>query len=81
MAKKNKNLKAVIKDASGDIVTEVEKGLYVTIPVDPQTKENLIRLCIAKGGSKRSQGAMVRMLVNDAMAKQKMEDQLAELKR
>jgi hypothetical protein len=67
MAKEEKKL--IVKDASGVTVAEIVKGRHTMIPVEPQVKADLIRLCIANGGGVRSQGAMVKRLVNEALAK------------
>ncbi len=63
MTNRKQRMKVIVKDASGSVISEVEKTKYTMIPVDYPTKHDLIRLCIATGGSKRSQGAMVRKLV------------------
>ena len=65
--KNDKQVKAVVTDADGQVVAEITKYRYVMIPVDPSIKVDLIRLCKLHGGSKRSQGAMVGKLVRDAL--------------
>lgn len=71
--------KAIIKDANGDVVSEIvsqqHKYRYVMVPVKPEIKVDLIELCKLSGGSHRSQGAMVGKLVRDALAKARTEIQ------
>lgn len=66
---KKRRVKAIVKDASGDVVSEIGKTKYTMIPVDYQTKRDLIKICIANGGNKRSQGSMVRKLVKAELAR------------
>lgn len=64
---KDKKRKAIVTDANGEVVAEITKYRYVMIPVDPETKRDLKRLCKLHGSSERSQGAMVTKLVRDAL--------------
>lgn len=64
---KDKINTAIVTDANGEVVAEITKFRYVMIPVDPNVKRDLIRLCKLSGGSSRSQGAMVGKLVRDAL--------------
>jgi|GEM_PF-3997671 len=72
MENKTRIGKILVIDMHGKKVAEVRKARYIMIPVDPQTKANVIRLCIANGGNARSQGAMVKRLVDEALEKMKV---------
>lgn len=74
MAKEKKKIKAVVKDASGGTVAIIEPR-YKMVPFDIPTHDNLLELCRLRGFGKRGQGAMMRILVRDALAKARTEIQ------
>lgn len=77
MAKKNKAT-AIVTDAQGALIAEINEPKFTTIPVDFETKADVIWLCIATGGSKRSQGAMVKKIVKEAKAQMQEKMQKVE---
>lgn len=80
---KNKVYEPVVVQVTGDsgetqaLIQMVEKR-YKMVPVDLETHGDLKELCVLRGLGTRAQGAMVRILVKDALVKTKAE--LANLK-
>lgn len=74
MAKTNKKVPTVIvKDADGGTVATLSPR-YKNVPVDYETHQALMRLCVDRGFGQRGQGAMVRVLVKAELARtQKVE--------
>lgn len=59
---------AIVTDANGMQVAVIEPR-YKMVPVDFPTHDDLLELCRLRGFGKRGQGAMMRILVKDALAK------------
>lgn len=75
MAKEKKESKIepmaenVEKDVQGNIakdVVMVAEPRYRMVPVDQITHKRLMKLCAARGFGQRGQGALVRILINNA---------------
>lgn len=54
------------------VIRMVEKRYYM-LPLDLITRSELLELCALRGLGQRGQGAMVRILVRDALTKTKAE--------
>lgn len=59
---------AIVTDAAGKTVTEITPK-YKMLPVDFETYNGVLRLCQARGLHKRSQGVVVKSLVQAELAK------------
>lgn len=75
---KKKVLEPVVEQVTGadgeekTMIRMVEKR-YQMVPVDLETHSDLMELCVMRGFGKRGQGAMVRILVKDALTKTRAE--------
>jgi len=57
---------AIVRDANGQTVAEITPK-YKMLPVDFETYQGVLRLCEARGLTRRSQGVLVKSLVNAAL--------------
>lgn len=60
---------AIVTDASGQTVAEITPK-YKMLPVDFETYQGVLRLCEARGLTRRSQGVLVKSLVSAALARE-----------
>lgn len=65
---KKKAPTVIVKDAGGETVVTISPR-YKNVPIDFETHQGLMRLCVNRGFGQRGQGAMVRMLVKAELAR------------
>lgn len=59
------------KDGETQAMVRMVEKRYYMLPVDFGTRDELLELCALRGMGQRGQGAMVRILVKEALAKTK----------